>query len=106
MRVDGGSRPPRGRKASASGSCIEQVLDEFLEEKTAALRCSRRPGRIQFAVILGEHRVAGRFQENNRRVVAADAEQREIVASEIRGLVEMALAEGGPAAAFALLQQS
>ena len=56
-------------------------------------------------IILREHRVTRRFEKNDRRVAFVAVQQREIVASQLRGFVEIALAEGGPSATFALHRQ-
>src|ERR1051326_877548 len=55
--------------------------------------------------VFDEHRVAGRFEEENGSVLRVLYEQCQIVLAEICSFVEIALAEGGTAAAFASNRQ-
>ncbi len=88
---------------NASGSLLQQVFDEIFKQK-AARGDFRRAGQFQFAVILGEHRVARRFEKNDRRVVVPASSAR-LCAAQFFRLVQIADAEGRAAAAFALLRQ-
>src|SRR5271155_2105044 len=61
---------------------------------------------FQFAIILDEHRVAGRLEKNDGRVVGFMVQQREIMPSEPCGFIKIAHAEGRASAAFAFPRES
>ena len=86
------------------GFPVQQVFNKLLEQKTTGGN-ALGVRQLQFAIILHEHRVTCRFEKNDRRVVLVAVQQREIVASQSRGFVEVALAEGGPSATFSQFRQ-
>src|SRR5437870_1522748 len=85
-----------GLKLKRSRFLSEDFFDELLEQEATFddSFCSRQ---VQFAIILDKHRVAGGLEKNDRRVVHVQVQQREVVLAESRGLVEVSLAESGPA---------
>src|SRR5436190_12441066 len=83
---------------------LQKFFDELFEEM-AALRDRYCVPQIQLPIILNEHRVAGRLQEQNGRRRIRSANQIEVVPPHFASGIEIALTERRPAAAFPALHQ-
>src|SRR5207245_5001986 len=87
-------------KVQRTALLTQQTIHELLEEKTP-LGHRFRIGQPEFTVILDEHRITRRFQEQNRRVVLMLIQQRQVVLAEPLGPRQMALAARSATAALA-----
>src|SRR5262245_25808565 len=87
------------------GIAAEDSVNETLEKEPATGDVFG-VGQAKLAIIFDEHRVAGRFEEENGCILGVLGEQREIVLTELDGLIEISLAERGSSAAFACGGQS
>src|SRR4051794_1190844 len=79
---------------------FQKLFDELLEQK-ATLAYLLRAGKLQFTIIFDEHRIARRLEKEYRSIIHILVQERDIVLTEPRRLVEVALAEGRPATTFA-----
>src|SRR4051812_48288239 len=80
---------------------IEELLHKLLEEMATA-RDFLGVGQLQFAIIFNEHRIARRFEKQNRSVAVRAVKPIKIVAAHLARCFEIALTEGGAAATFAV----
>src|SRR3977135_1028902 len=77
----------------------EQVFDELFEEMASA-RDRFGIGQFQFAVVLDEHGVAGRFEEQDGGAGVRSAKEIEVMPAHLGSSFEIALTESRTAAAF------
>ena len=83
---------------------LEKFFNELLEEMTTP-RDRFGVGQLQFAVILDEHGVARRFEEQDWRLGVRSAKEIEVMPAHVGGGLEIALTEGGTAAALAAFDE-
>ena len=76
----------------------QEIINKVLEEKTTG-RDPLGVLNLQFAIILCEHRVAGRLQENDGSALLTLTQEFDIVRAAGGGVVEISLTECRPAAA-------
>src|SRR5580765_4805372 len=82
----------------------EAVNETFEKEASAGDVFGVR--QAELAIVFDEHRVARGFEEKNGRILRVLSEQREIVLTQLDGLIEISLAECGSTATLASGGQS
>src|SRR5262249_49581692 len=99
VRVDNHVRRG-GAELQSVGFVAQELFNKLFEEKAAA-RDFVNALKVQLTVIFNEHRIAGRLQKEDRGIFRVAVEQGQIVGSQLCSFLEMPLAEGGAATAFA-----
>src|SRR5215831_5538209 len=81
------------------GFGAKQIFEKALKQKAPA-RNPLPTWQAEFLIILDKHRLAGRLQKQNGRVVHVQIEECQVVAPKLSGSFQISLAEGWSAAAF------